>query len=143
MREIKVSREFDYSVDVLWEAITDPRAIEQWLMPNDFVAEVGHQFTMRTEPRPGFDGVVACRVLAIASPTHMEWEWKGGGQETTVTFMCESLAAKRCRLTIIHRGFRGFRGVMISSILRLGWGSILKRKIPIVLQARSSEGQIA
>ena len=59
MREIKISREFDYSVDVLWVAITDPKAVEQWLMPNDFHPQLGHQFTMKTEPRPWFDGIVA------------------------------------------------------------------------------------
>jgi uncharacterized protein YndB with AHSA1/START domain len=143
MREIKVSREFDYSVDVLWEAITDPSAIEEWLMPNDFQAQLGHEFTMKTEPRPGFDGIVSCRVVSIDPPRKMQWEWSGGGQDTTVTFICESISAERCRLTIIHSGFKGFRGLMISSILRLGWRSILKRKIPVVLQDRSSNGQIA
>lgn len=143
MREIKVSREFDYSVEVLWEAITDPKAIEQWLMPNDFQAQLGHQFTMKTEPRPGFDGIVACRVIAIDPPEHMQWEWSGGGQDTTVTFMCEAITARRCRLTIIHSGFKGIRGIMISSILKLGWHSILKQKFPVVLKVRSADLRIA
>jgi uncharacterized protein YndB with AHSA1/START domain len=137
MREIKVSREFDYSVDVLWVAITDPKAVEQWLMPNDFHPQLGHQFTMKTEPRPWFDGIVACCVISIDPPKQMLWEWIGGGQDTKVTFMREAVSAKRCRLTIIQRGFRGFRGFMISSILRLGWKSILKHKIPIAIRDRS------
>lgn len=31
---------------------------------NDFEPRIGHRFQFRTEPAPGFDGVVNCEVLA-------------------------------------------------------------------------------
>lgn len=33
-------------------------------MLNDFKAEVGRDFTMTTEPHPGYDGIVYYKVLA-------------------------------------------------------------------------------
>ena len=49
----------------VWRALTDPRLLEAWLMPNDIQAEVGHQFTFRTQPVPGWDGIVHCEVLEV------------------------------------------------------------------------------
>lgn len=48
-----------------WRRKLESLAVEQWLMPNDFEPHVGHDFTLRAEPAPGFDGIVRCRVLAI------------------------------------------------------------------------------
>jgi uncharacterized protein YndB with AHSA1/START domain len=56
----------------VWSALTDPKALGLWLMPNDFEPRVGHEFTFRTEPGPGWDGVVHCRVLEVDPPVRSE-----------------------------------------------------------------------
>lgn len=60
-------------------ALTDRDALARWLMPNDFEPRVGCEFTMRTKPAPGFDGVVRCEVLELEEPRVMSWRWRGGG----------------------------------------------------------------
>jgi len=39
-----------HSPEKVWVAITDPRAIAEWLMPNNFKAEVGAKFRFEVDP---------------------------------------------------------------------------------------------
>ena len=48
----------------VWRALTEPELLADWLMPNDIKPLVGHDFTFRTDPAPGFDGGSAA-VLAL------------------------------------------------------------------------------
>ena len=50
----------------VWRALTQPALIAQWLMQNDFKPEVGHRFTFRAKPQPGWTGVTNCEA---PSPT--------------------------------------------------------------------------
>lgn len=82
-RAIRVSREYAVSPERLWRAISERDQIARWLMPNDFEPRVGHRFTMKSDPAPGFDGRVECEVLALEPPTRMIWGWRGGPIDTT------------------------------------------------------------
>lgn len=64
---VRVDQFFAHPPAKVWRALTDPGLMARWLMPNDFKAEVGHEFTFTTEPvaQVGFDGIVYCRVLEI------------------------------------------------------------------------------
>ena len=48
----------------VWLALTDPVLLTEWLLP---VAELepGATFTFKTQPHPGWDGIVNCRLLEI------------------------------------------------------------------------------
>ena len=62
----------------VWRALTEPAALAAWLMPNDFVAELGHRFTFRTEPAPPyFDGVIHCEVTELVPPKSLAYTWRG------------------------------------------------------------------
>jgi uncharacterized protein YndB with AHSA1/START domain len=88
----------------VWRALTDPDRLARWLMPNDFAPVVGHRFTFRTHPRPGFDGIVHCEVLTVEHERLLRWAWRGGTLDTTVTW---HLAAegRGTRLFLRHDGF--------------------------------------
>ena len=62
----------------VWLALTDPKLLEAWLMPNDIRAEVGHRFTFRTQAVPGWDGVVQCEVLEAVPFERLVYSWGGG-----------------------------------------------------------------
>jgi hypothetical protein len=47
------------------------------------------EFTFRTKPGPGFDGVVRCRILEREPPSRMEWSWCGVPIDTVVRFDLE------------------------------------------------------
>ncbi len=118
-------------------ALTDPVALGAWLMPNDFEATLGHRFTFRTDPGPGFDGIVHCEVLTLEPPRRMVWSWRGGPLDTTVHFTLSPVAtesaAESTRLDFEQRGFEGPRGLAVSVILERGFGSMFGRLLPAVL----------
>lgn len=61
---LRIEKTYPHPRARVWRALVDPELLARWLMPNDFAPRVGHRFTFRTEPGPGFDGIVRCEVLA-------------------------------------------------------------------------------
>jgi uncharacterized protein YndB with AHSA1/START domain len=123
----------------VWRALTDRALLAQWLMANDFVAEVGHHFQMQTEPGAGFDGIVHAEVLELVPCQRMVWRWRGGPIDTTLTFRLEPrvvFAREGTRLRLEHEGFDGVPAVLVSFILGAGWSRMLRRRLPAVLEGR-------
>jgi uncharacterized protein YndB with AHSA1/START domain len=54
-RDVRLERVYLHPPELVWRALTDREVLAEWLMPNDFAPVVGHTFTMRTDPGPGFD----------------------------------------------------------------------------------------
>src|ERR1700742_144115 len=52
-RTVTVEREFQSPPEKLWRALTQPHLIEEWLMKNDFKADVGHKFHLRMDAQEG------------------------------------------------------------------------------------------
>jgi uncharacterized protein YndB with AHSA1/START domain len=121
----------------VWRALTDSAALADWLMPNDFLPQVGHRFTFRTQPQPGFSGVVHCEVLELSEPKRIAWSWQGDPPMplTTVTFTLEPVG-DGTRLRLEHAGFAagGELGLTVRDILAQGWGSkLLRETLPDLL----------
>lgn len=123
----------------VWMALTDRDALARWLMPNDFEPRVGCEFTMRTKPAPGFDGVVRCEVLELDEPRAMSWRWRGGGLDTVVRFELEA-EREGTRLRVVQSGFSGVRGRMVSVILGRGWAKMLAGSLARELERGASSG---
>jgi len=132
-RNLRFEEFYPYPVDRVWEAITDPEAISDWLMPTDFAPRLGHKFQFRTKPEPGFDGVVNCEVIELYAPRRLAYTWEGGGIETVVTFTLEPVP-QGTMLVLEHKGFRGVRATMVSFFLSSGWKKkILPHRLPAAL----------
>jgi len=116
----------------VWEALTTREALAAWLMPNDFSPEVGHRFNFRTDPAPGFDGIVRCEVLALEPPRRMVWSWAGGSVDTTVTFELRAVA-DGTELRFAQEGFEGLAPVLTSFILQAGFSKMYRELLPAVL----------
>ena len=92
--------------DAVWHAITDPKAIAAWLMPNDFVPQVGRRFSMKREPPPPLPhGTVECEVLVLEPPSRMVWSWihNKGDDPGRVEFRLQEVEGGT-RLTLSHTG---------------------------------------
>lgn len=134
---IQLSREYDASVEDLWELIATRDGLASWLMANDFEPVVGHSFTFTTKPQPPFfDGVIGGRVLRIERPRVLELSWVGGPVDTVVTFALTPLGTERTRLDLTHTGFTGLRARAVQQVLGLGWRGLLRKEIPRRLPAR-------
>jgi len=141
-RDLNFEVTYPHPPEKVWRALTDPRAIAQWLMENDFEAKVGHKFHFRAAQRPGWDGVVHCEVLEVDPPRRLVYSWKGGTLDTRVSWVLEP-TADGTRVRLDHTGFRGLRGWMISRMLGKGWSSkILTKNIPALLAQWSGEGPV-
>jgi uncharacterized protein YndB with AHSA1/START domain len=134
--DIDATVTYPHTVDRVWEALTSSEALAAWLMPNDFKPVVGHRFTFRTKPRPGFDGIVRCEVLELDPPRRMVWAWAGGNIDTTVTFTLEETAGAGTRLRMHQVGFHGLGAQLTRRILASGWPGILRERLLAYLGTR-------
>jgi uncharacterized protein YndB with AHSA1/START domain len=88
-RSVVVEREFPFPPEKLWRALTTPHLIEEWLMKNDFLAEVGHRFQLRGD----WGGVLDCEVLALEPNRSLSYTWNYGPLATVVTFTLTAAGA--------------------------------------------------
>ena len=89
----------------VWRALTEPRLLESWLMPNDIKPEAGRRFTFRAAPAPGFDGVVRCEVLKVAPGSRLVYSWRGGPLDTSVAWTLRLSSTGGTDLRLEHTGF--------------------------------------
>ncbi len=119
---------FTQPPEAVWEYLTKPELIEQWLMKNDFELMVGHSFQFRSSPAPaiGFDGNVYCRVLEIVPMKKLAYSWKcgpGDGRFTIDSLVEWKLNPKDggTELLLVHSGFRETDNFSIIEAMREGW----------------------
>ena len=78
---------FPHPTETVWEYLTKPELMEQWLMKNDFQPIIGFDFQFQTKPIPSldFDGICYCRVLEIVPFKQLSYSWKCGPGEGKIT----------------------------------------------------------
>jgi uncharacterized protein YndB with AHSA1/START domain len=85
-RTLVIDREMPHPPEKIWRALTDGPLMEEWLMTNDFKPMVGHRFTFRATPVPGWSGIIECEVLVVEPPSMLSYSWGTLGIGTAVTF---------------------------------------------------------
>jgi len=105
------SLEFEFDLhhppEKVWRALTDPVLLAEWLLPVfDLELEPGAAFTFKTQPYPGWDGSVSCRILEIEAQRKLSYTWVVGDMEldTVVTFALAPTASGT-RLSLVQSGF--------------------------------------
>jgi uncharacterized protein YndB with AHSA1/START domain len=105
-----ISFEFDlhHSPEKVWRALTDPVLLAEWLLPVvelELELEPGAAFTFRTQPYPGWDGTVNCRILEIEANRKLSYTWVVVDMDTVVTFTLTPTASGT-RLSLVQSGFK-------------------------------------
>lgn len=105
-----ISFEFDlrHSPKKVWRALTDPELLTEWLLPAvGFKPEPGTAFAFKTQPYPGWDGTVNCRVLESEEQRKLSYTWVVGDMvlDTVVTFTLTPTEAGT-RLSLVQSGFK-------------------------------------
>src|SRR5262245_62772091 len=85
MDDIVLEHVYAYTVEQVWEALTDPAALAEWLMPGEFKPVVGHRVRFHCEPRDEIDGIVDVEVLEADRPTRLAYSWKTRDMSTPTT----------------------------------------------------------
>jgi uncharacterized protein YndB with AHSA1/START domain len=103
-----IAFDFDlpHSPEKVWRALTDPVLLSEWLLPAiGFKLEPGAAFTLKTQPYPGWDGVVNCRMLEIEAHRKLSYAWTVPFLDTVVTFTLAPTASGT-RLSVVQSGFK-------------------------------------
>lgn len=139
---------FPQEQEVVWECLTNPDLVGEWLMPNDFKPVVGHQFEFRSKPQPGWSGIVYCEVRTVEPMTRLIYTWTSGksrtdlDMSTTVTWTLTQ-EANGTRLRLEHAGFTGLRNLMVSKVLAGGWRTKIAARLKACIEAEASRQQHA
>ncbi|MBM4244492.1 MAG: SRPBCC domain-containing protein [Deltaproteobacteria bacterium] len=133
-RTLHVERHLPQPPARVWRALTKSWLVEQWLMSNDMVPEVGRRFAFRAQ-----GGLTRCEVLAVEEPCRLAWRWgdgrKGGGALRTVVTWTLEPSGEGTLLRLEHAGF-GVRDERACEAMRAGWPRVLARLAEVVGEGR-------
>jgi uncharacterized protein YndB with AHSA1/START domain len=89
----------------VWRALTDPTLLAEWLLPViGLELQPGAEFMFKTQPYPGWDGTVNCRMLEIEPQRKLRYTWTVPFLDTDVTFTLTPTALGT-HLGIVQSGF--------------------------------------
>jgi uncharacterized protein YndB with AHSA1/START domain len=130
-KEIKQVWQFRQSPQEVWEYLTQPELIEQWLMKTNFKPVKGQkfQFTFTAGPGAKYYGVVDCEVLEIIPFSKLSYSWNGSTIDKTRSYnsIVEwTLVPKGTgtELQLNHDGFTVLEDMLTHSN---GWNSCLAK----------------
>jgi uncharacterized protein YndB with AHSA1/START domain len=104
-RTLVIEREMPHPPEKIWRALTQGALIEEWLMKNDFQPVVGHRFSFRSTPVPGWDGVIESEVRVIEPNSRLAYSWGTMGTTSVVTWTLTPTKAGT-HLRMEQTGFR-------------------------------------
>ncbi|QXV64020.1 SRPBCC domain-containing protein [Mucilaginibacter sp. 21P] len=140
-RNIKIKWYFPYSVEKVWECLTDPSLLDTWLVKNDFKPVVGHQFNFFTKPLPkmDFDGIIYCEVLEVLPLKRLVYTWKGCPAPGVIkldTILCWTIIPREDGTEVIleHKGFKGFGNVLSSIFMGNSWRKRIRQRFELTLK---------
>lgn len=119
---------FAHPVQTVWEYLINSELMGQWLMKNDFLPVLGHEFQFRTGGKANlnFDGIFYCKVLNIEPFKTLSYSWNcgpGEGQITLESVVTWKLEPKETGTEVFleHRGFEKAENLDMYHGLMHGW----------------------
>jgi len=128
---------YPHPPEVVWDYLTDPELMAQWLMPNDFKPVPGHEFQFKTKPIPAFDfdGIVYCKVLEITPFTSLAYSWQFGSGDGTLhnSVVNWTLTPKDngTELLLVHNGFDQ-TDTPIFAAMEAGWLQNMNKIVQLI-----------
>lgn len=110
-KEIKQSWHFDQAPGEVWEYLTKPELLEQWLMKTNFQPIVGHKFYFIGECNDEGRSIAECEVLEVKPNSYLSYSWQansaGNGKpfDSKVEWILVP-AGKGTQLQLVHSGFK-------------------------------------
>ncbi|WKA55314.1 SRPBCC family protein [Planococcus shixiaomingii] len=126
--DIKKTVIIEATPEKVWETVATAEGIASWFMPNDFRAEVGHEFHLQSPFGPS-----PCKVIELDAPHRLSFTWDTEGW--VVSFQLNELDGKT-EFTLTHSGWKEPDTILPkandkSSIIRdrmnQGWTGIVER----------------
>jgi uncharacterized protein YndB with AHSA1/START domain len=138
MAKIELEAFYPHPIEKVWEALTRPEMLEQWLMKNEgFEPVVGRKFLFRAKPVMGWKGIAYCEILKAEKPRLLSWSQAGEEGEAKPFIITWRLSEEPggTRLKLEHDGLVGLRGFMVKKVMGAGWKRMLEERLPRLLAA--------
>ena len=146
-KQIKHTYFYQHPPQVVWDYLTKPELLQQWLMRNDFEPVIGHDFTFNTNPIPSldFDGIFYCKVMEIVPLKKLSYTWKGGpgkGEITVDSVVVWTLTATEngTELLLEHTGFKE-ANFNIFTAMNAGWLQNIQKIDKLITDAKHDTDQ--
>src|ERR1044071_4327678 len=94
VRVVTATRDFDTSVDDLWQAVTSPERLPRWFLPVTGDLRVGGRFQI--------EGNAGGEVLECVPPEHLAVTWAFDGKVSWVEVRLSAAGDGRARLELTH-----------------------------------------
>jgi uncharacterized protein YndB with AHSA1/START domain len=63
-------------VNKVWEALTNPKELQQWMMMStNFEPTAGKDFTFKSDPTEEWDGIFKCGVKEVVENKKLSYTW--------------------------------------------------------------------
>ena len=129
-KEIKHIRHFNQSPQEVWEYLTRPELIEQWLGKTDFQPIAGHKF--RFISPYGNDSY--CEVLEVKPFTKLSYSWQKNSAKDNKPFNSKVVwtlvpKGKGTELQLVHNGFTALEDFLAHEH---GWNTCLKQFVELL-----------
>lgn len=166
-RTIRLKSHLPYKFEYIWLALTDAKLLGKWFMENDIKPEINHEFTFRLAPQKGWNGITYCKVIEVEPMKHIAYTYQGlasGEKALACAGIHSEMADKVTKgifteldtvlsftliptcggttLAMEHSGYKGFKLVIVSLIMEMGWKKQLRKKLPLVLEKIEKEENI-
>lgn len=131
---------YPHPPETVWVALTDARAIAEWLMPNNFKPVVGHRFYFQTDPMPLCEARTECEVVECDPPRRLAYTWlivwrKKYKVEPRPMLVSWTLTREGAgtRVVFEQSPYEGPRAWWTRLSMNMGWGMMHRRLLPKVL----------
>lgn len=76
IQDVKLEVFYPHPPERVWKALTNRRALANWMMENNFEPRLGHKFQFYSAPLPGLTIAIHCEVIELEEPTRLVYTWK-------------------------------------------------------------------
>ena len=123
-KTVQLEKIYSHPPGRVWQALTDPQALAQWLLPNSFRPHLGHRFRFTRRADGGKPEKVQCQVVELEAPRRLAYTWQAESDDapTLVTWTLEPVE-EGTRLRLEHIGPTtacAFSGGISSAVDRFG-----------------------
>lgn len=136
---IRKERFYPQPPEDVWTALTDPHALAEWLMPNNHKPIKGHKFQFRYDPNICGPGINTCEVIEADPPRKLVWSWinepkEGKPPQPNPMYVSFTLIPENNGTRLIFEQSEAQNiGWIQRGMMRMGWGHMMKRLIPKIL----------
>ncbi|MDJ0745254.1 MAG: SRPBCC domain-containing protein [Xenococcaceae cyanobacterium MO_167.B27] len=76
IKQIELNIFYPHPPERVWKALIDRRALNVWMMKNDFEPRIGHKFKFEANSLPGLETTIYCEVVELEEPKRLAYTWQ-------------------------------------------------------------------